>query len=89
MEINGTASISLSVQWWMKKGRGQATFFGWSHCLKFPSVHWHCWLGDRNGIWQPITKFMPLILKGPLIKQTEEENEKGDWLTHVQQENGW
>jgi len=21
-----------------------------NHCI--PSVLWHCWLGDRNGIWQ-------------------------------------
>jgi len=37
----------------MKKGWGQAT--GWVQCFQFPSVLWHCWLGDRKEIWLVIT----------------------------------
>ena len=36
-----------------------------------PSVPWHCWLGDRNGIW-PI-KPVPLIPKGFLWEQMEKK----------------
>ena len=44
----GPMPLPSGVRWWMKKGWGQVT--GCGQCFVFPSVLWHCWLGDRKGI---------------------------------------
>jgi len=45
--VQGIMLLPPGVRWWMKKGWGQAT--GCGQCSEFPSVLWHCWLGDRKG----------------------------------------
>jgi len=37
------------VRRWTKKRRGQWVIFpDLVQCFEFPSVLWHCWLGDRR-----------------------------------------
>ena len=61
------------VQWWMMNGWGQAT--GWTQCFVFPSVLWHCWLGDRKDI-RPVKTWAT-------FPQTSEERTpmEVDWLS--------
>jgi len=46
--VKGATTFPSGAWQWIKKGRGQAT--GCGQCSMFPSVLWHCWLGDRKGI---------------------------------------
>jgi len=39
--------------------RAVCTALKWSQCLVFPSMVWHCWLGDRKDIWT-VEKSVPL-----------------------------
>ena len=46
--VREPTTLLLGVQWWMKKEWSQAN--GWRQRFVFPSMLWHCWLGDRKDI---------------------------------------
>jgi len=33
-----------------EKMRSLGDYTGWDQCFLFPSMHWHCWLGDIHPV---------------------------------------
>ena len=73
---SNTSSLISPVR--MRKERDQRVislagdFPGWGQCFKFPSMHRHCWLGDRKGIQSLTLKsYLPEQLGG---KKTEKNS---------------
>ena len=75
----GSTSVLSTVRWWMKKGWGQVT--GWGQCCKFPSLLWHCWLGDRrtSALCENLCRLTP---KG-LFKISWGRKQRSNWLTKI------
>jgi len=71
VNLRGSTPHPGGVRRWMKKGWGQT--IGWGQCFEFPSMLWHCWLGDKNSIKNSWYLSPEVISQNKWTKKTEWE----------------